>query len=234
MPARKKPEIAPATDIAESYNRPKQFNGKQYTGMEVGRTHKWYYDQGEWKERKIAPDKWEFTYSVTKRRAGHAPEGSGVPVGTGYHWFILSHQFVEKLDANDYSTSMVGLKMKLAHKRADKGSWNASTNAQRKELIAIFKDMITQLEQEPENMEPVPLEFSYKDTAYKGEAIPVLSSCHEGFCTELDVFLNGEHHGLIRSTPKGWKMTDIKQQGLVNAIGKQVEGYYGKGRAEEE
>jgi hypothetical protein len=46
--------------------------------MKVGRSHKWYYDKGEWKEKKITPDKWEFTYAVNKRRAGHAPEGSGV------------------------------------------------------------------------------------------------------------------------------------------------------------
>ena len=29
---------------------------------------------------------------VTKRRAGHAPEGSGVPVGTEYHWYIVAHR----------------------------------------------------------------------------------------------------------------------------------------------
>ena len=60
------------------------------------------------------PERWELTYDVIKRRAGHAPEGSGVPVGTGYHWFILSHQYVKKLNANDYTTSMVGIKFKLA------------------------------------------------------------------------------------------------------------------------
>ena len=37
--------------------------------MRVGGTHEWYYDRGVWKEKKIAPDKWEFTYSVKKTRA---------------------------------------------------------------------------------------------------------------------------------------------------------------------
>jgi hypothetical protein len=37
--------------------------------MRVGGTHEWYYDKGEWKEKKIAPDKWEFSYSVKKTRA---------------------------------------------------------------------------------------------------------------------------------------------------------------------
>src|SRR3954454_14292156 len=114
----KKDHTSSSSDIAKNYNQFKTFNGKHYTGMKVGRSHKWYYDKGEWKEKKITPDKWELTYSVTKRRAGKAPEGSGVPVGTGYHWFILAHQFVHKLNADDYSTAMVSIKLKLAHKRA--------------------------------------------------------------------------------------------------------------------
>lgn len=107
-------------DIAASHDEFKNYNGKFYTGMQVGRSHKWNYDKGIWKETKITPERWELSYSVTKRRAGHAPERSGVPVGTAYHWFILSHQYVEKLNADDYTTAMVGLKFKLAHKRADK------------------------------------------------------------------------------------------------------------------
>ena len=88
--------------------------------------------------KKIAPDKWEFTYAVTKRRAGHAPEGSGVPVGTEYHWYILAHQIVKKLDANNYTTSMAGFKYKLAHKRAEKGKWNIPDDTQKKRLIQTF------------------------------------------------------------------------------------------------
>jgi hypothetical protein len=126
-------------DISKTYNQYKEFEGKQYTGMKVGRSHKWYYDKGEWKEKKIRPDKWEFTYAVTKRRAGHAPEGSGVPVGTEYHWYILAHQNVRKLDANNYTTSMTGLKYKLAHKRAEKEKWNSTDNAQRETYTNITR-----------------------------------------------------------------------------------------------
>ena len=100
-------------DISNGYNEYKDFEGKKYTGMRVGGTHQWYYDKGEWKEKKIAPDKWEFTYATNKRRAWQAPEGSGVPVGTEYHWYLLAHQNVRKLDANSYTTSMEGLKYKL-------------------------------------------------------------------------------------------------------------------------
>jgi hypothetical protein len=135
-------------DISKTYNEYKEFEGKQYTGMKVGRSHKWYYDKGEWKEKKITPDKWEFTYAVNKRRAGHAPEGSGVPVGTEYHWYILAHQNVRKLDANNYTTSMTGLKYKLAHKRAEKEKWNATDNTQRKQIIHVLQELIDQLKRE--------------------------------------------------------------------------------------
>src|SRR5207244_2674106 len=126
----------------------KEFEGKRYTGMKIGRSHKWYYDKGEWKEKKVTPDEWQFTYAVKKRRAGHAPEGSGVPVGTEYHWYILAHQNVTKLNANDYSTSMTGLKFKLAHKRADRDKWSASDRAQKRRLVKLLKEMIKHLEQD--------------------------------------------------------------------------------------
>jgi hypothetical protein len=135
-------------DISKTYNEYKDFEGKQYTDMKVGGSHKWYYDKGEWKEKKITPDKWEFTYAVNKRRAGYAPEGSGVPVGTEYHWYILAHQNVRKLDANKYTTSMTGLKYKLAHKRAEKEKWNTTNNAQRKRLIQVLQELISQLKRE--------------------------------------------------------------------------------------
>lgn len=65
--------------------------------MKVGRTHKWYYDKGEWKEKKVTPDKWQFTSNVTKRRAGIVPEGSGVPLGTEYHGTYLQIKMLKNL-----------------------------------------------------------------------------------------------------------------------------------------
>lgn len=143
-------------DLSKTYNQFKEFEGQKYTGMKIGRSHKWYYDKGEWKETKVTPDLWTISYAVTKRRAGHAPEGSGVPVGTEYHWYILAHQHVRKLNANDYTTALTGLKYKLAHKRADKDKWNISEKAQRKHLIKMLKDMIDQLEKAPENLNQPP------------------------------------------------------------------------------
>ena len=140
-------------DNVQTYDSFKEFEGRRYTGMKIGRGHKWYYDQGIWNEKKITPDEWEVNYTVTKRRAGKAPEGSGVPVGTQYHWYIIAHQIVSKLNANDYSTSMTGLKFKLAHKRADKEMWSASTKAQRKRAVQILQQLAADLEQQMQEEE---------------------------------------------------------------------------------
>jgi hypothetical protein len=139
------------SDPAVSYDEFKTHEGRRYTGMKVGRSHKWYYDKGEWKEKKVTPDLWQISYAVTKRRAGRAPEGSGVPVGTEYHWYVLAHQNVCKVNANDYTTSMSGLKFKIAYKKADTGKWSATAQTQRKRMISFLRDVIEDLEKEQED-----------------------------------------------------------------------------------
>jgi hypothetical protein len=208
-------------DISASYNKFKKFEGKQYTGMAVGRSHKWYYDQGVWKEKKITPDLWEISYSVTKRRAGKAPEGSGVPLGTEYHWYIISHQNVKKINANDYTTTMSGLKYKLAHKRAGKDKWSATAKTQRKHLIKFLQEFIAQLKKEP-----VPLQIEYDGKTYKGEAVPIPETCHDGVCPELDITLNDEHLGILHNMKSGWKMEEVQDQKLIDAIGQEVLLWY--------
>jgi len=209
------------TAAGKQYDQFKLFHGQQYTGMKVGRSHKWYYDKGEWKETKITPDLWEISYAVTKRRAGKAPEGSGVPVGTGYHWFILAHQHVTKLNANDYTTALTGLKYKLAHKRADKDKWSASAKAQRKRLIAFLKDALAELEKTP-----IPLTIDWNGKTLTGEAVPVKATCHDGICEELDVTLNDEHLGILKNTKGGWKMDLADDPKLVKAIGEEIVQWY--------
>lgn len=204
-------------DVSASYNKIKHFGGKQYTGMSIGRSHKWYYDKGEWKDSKITPDLWSISYSVTKRRAGKAPKGSGAAVGTGYHWFIFAHQNVEKLNADDYSTSLNGLKFKLAHKRADKGKWNTTASTQRKHLITFLKEMITQLEKAA-----LPINIEHKGEVYKGEAIPVIETFFDGLFHEFELTLNNEYKGIIRKMKSSWKMEMVKDQKLVNTIGEEL------------
>jgi hypothetical protein len=139
------------SDPAVSYDDFKEHEGQRYTGMRVGRSHKWYYDKGEWKETKVTPDLWQISYAVNKRRAGRAPEGSGVPVGTEYHWYVLAHQNVCKLNANDYTTSLSGLKFKIAHKRAANGKWSATPATQRRRMIKFLRDVIADLENASKN-----------------------------------------------------------------------------------
>jgi hypothetical protein len=139
------PTSAKVSDPAVSYNQFKEYEGQRYTGMKIGRSHKWHYDTGDWKETKITPDLWQVAYAVTKRRAGHAPEGSGVPVGTEYHWYVLAHQNVEKISANDYTTSLTGLKFKIAHKRAGSDKWSATPRTQRQRMITFLEGVISDL-----------------------------------------------------------------------------------------
>jgi hypothetical protein len=208
-------------DLSASYNEVKSFEGQQYTGMKVGRSHKWHYDKGEWKETKITPDLWEISYAVTKRRAGKAPEGSGVPVGTAYHWYIMAHQNVQKLNANDYSTSLTGLKYKLAHKRFDKNKWSTSARTQKKRLIKLMQDFIAQLQKEP-----VALQFEYDGQLYKGDAVPISATCADGMCSELDVTINDQHIGIIKKMTHHWKIDGAKDQKFVDLIGEQIEQWF--------
>lgn len=203
------------------YNAFKHFGGKQYTGMKVGRSHKWYYDQGAWRETKITPDLWEIHFEVTKRRAGHAPKGSGVPVGTEYHWYILAHQDVRKLNADDYTTELTGIKIKLAHKRASNQKWSASVKSQRKKLVKFLKDYLEKIENDP-----VPLEIEYKGETLRGEGVPIAQTCTEKVCYELEITLNNEHLGIIHCTPKGWKMKYVDDAKLVRAIGEEVSEWF--------
>jgi hypothetical protein len=220
MPVKKiarKRKTGPAARGA-SYDALKFFDKKQYTGMKVGGHHKWYYDQGVWQEKKIHPDCWEIHYAVTKRRAGKAPGGSGAAVGTGYHWYIMANQLVSKLNANDYTTILSGLKFKLAHKRAAKGSWSNSAGARKKELIQFLKGMIKQLE-----ARSIPLQFEYNEHEFRGEAVPILPSHHEGLFYDYDIFLNGAPFGILHRLKNNWKIEGVDDKKLVAVIGDAVD-----------
>ncbi len=204
--------------ISAGYDAFKTFHGRQYTGMQIGRSHKWYYDKGEWKEKKLTPDMWAIYYAVTKRRAGKAPRGSGVPVGSGYHWYIMAHQNVIKLNADDYTTVQSGLKFKLAHKRAVKKTWSSSAAAQRKEMVKFLKVMISQLERDP-----LVLEFELGENNFKGEAYPLPETCDKKICLAYDITLNGEHMGIIHRMKSGWKMEGVKDKKLIKAIAENID-----------
>ncbi len=107
-----------------AYDDLKAFEGETYTGMAVGGRHVWHYTDALWREEKVAPDRWDFTLTSTKRRDTPAPPGSGAPPLTEYHWYLLAHQWVRKIDADSYHTFMSGVKHKLAHKRPHWRQWS--------------------------------------------------------------------------------------------------------------
>jgi hypothetical protein len=130
------------------YDDIKEFDGKKYTGMPVGGRHTWIYPNGLWRERKMAPDRWEFTFSSIKERGRRAPARSGALPGTQYHWYILAHQRVRKIDADTYHTFMEGVKYKVAHKRPYWRKWSTEYEGQlpeKERVIAILEETLAQL-----------------------------------------------------------------------------------------
>jgi len=126
----------------------KSFNGQKYTGMPVGLSHHWNYPNGEWEETKVSPNLWKIRFTSMKSRKTPAPEGSGVPLKTSYHWYIMADQQVVKTTKDDYQTEMKGLKFKIGHKRPYWKNWSYGYEGQptyRQKLIGILQSALQQL-----------------------------------------------------------------------------------------
>jgi hypothetical protein len=142
----------PAT--RRSYDRVKVAGRRRYTGMAVGRSHHWDYPDGVWVEKKVSPDQWSIRFTSLKRRkGGGAPAGSGAPVGTEYHWFILAHQRARKLDANTYQTDLQGAKHMVAFRQPGWSRWSAQLRghkSQRQRLERILEAALEAVRRSPE------------------------------------------------------------------------------------
>lgn len=131
-----------------AYDDLKEFNGQKYMGMPIGGKHIWNYPNGIWKEEKVAPDRWVFTFRSLKRRERAAPVDSGVPIDTQYHWYILADQRARKVDEDSYETMMEGVKYKISHKRPYWRKWSSeypNNIADRDRIIAILEDTLERL-----------------------------------------------------------------------------------------
>ncbi len=135
----------------------KTYQGQVYSGMSIGGTHVWDYPHGVWQEKKVAPDRWVFSFRSGKKRSRKSPEGSGALPGTQYHWFILAHQRVRKVDQDTYETVMEGVKYKVAHKRPYWRGWSTDYpdhEPEREILVRILENYLAELKEE--NGEPSP------------------------------------------------------------------------------
>ncbi len=129
-----------------AYDDVKEYEGETYSGMAVGGRHVWHYTDAVWREEKVAPDRWDFTLTSVKRRDEPAPVGSGVPPLTEYHWYLLAHQWVRKIDADSYRTFMSGVKYKLAHKRPHWRQWSDEYPGRASSRDAVIEILETTLE----------------------------------------------------------------------------------------
>lgn len=136
--------MTPEISDTHAFDAIKVHEGQPYSGMPVGRGHQWTYQDGVWRELKLSPDKWGFTYESEKKRYQAAPEGSGASVGSEYHWFILAHQFVRKVDADTYTTRMVGSKYKVAHKRPHWLLWSCEYPGQVSEADRVQRILMAE------------------------------------------------------------------------------------------
>lgn len=133
------------------YDDAKSHRGRRYTGMRVGGHHDWTYEGGRWQETKLAPDEWSFSFASPKHRRWKAPEGSGAPPGTMFHWLLVAHQRVRKVDEDTYETFMEGAKWKLAHRRPQWPRWSSEYPGQpdaRRRMIAVLEETLERLKAE--------------------------------------------------------------------------------------
>ena len=128
-----------------SYDDLKEFNGRKYMGMPIGGRHIWNYPNGTWKEEKVDPEAWVFKFQSIKQRSKKAPENSGAPINTQYHWYIIADQRVRKIDKDTYETLMEGIKHKISHKRPHWRKWSSEYHnniSDRDRIIAILEKML--------------------------------------------------------------------------------------------
>lgn len=142
------------------YDDLKEFDGEEYTGMPVGGQHSWLYTNAVWREQKVAPDRWEFNLTSVKRRQRPAPPGSGASLLSEYHWYLLAHQWVRKIDADSYTTFMSGVKHKIAHRRPHWRQWSSEypgNDSDAERVIAILEATLDRLRQRSPSAQEVSL-----------------------------------------------------------------------------
>ncbi|MBN1802150.1 MAG: hypothetical protein JW891_11620 [Candidatus Lokiarchaeota archaeon] len=134
----------------DSYNKLKSYNNSTYSGMTIGHSHNWNYNNGKWHETKLSPNQWSFSFNSLKSRMHIAPFNSGANVQTKYHWYIIADQIATKLDANSYMTEMNGVKFKIGHKRPHWKTFSYNyleQDSYKKQVIKILEETLRRLKE---------------------------------------------------------------------------------------
>ena len=138
------------------YDTLKKYNDQIYSGMQIGNSHQWHYNNGKWVETKLTPDMWQFSFQSIKTRFHNAPISSGAKVKTKYHWYIIADQIASKLDNNSYKTEMKGFKYKVGHKRPNWRNFSYDYPEQesyKERVIKILEDTLIKLKNDKINLE---------------------------------------------------------------------------------
>ncbi len=133
------------------YDSLKKYNNQVYTGMKIGGSHKWIYNDGKWTETKTAPTKWTINFNSVKTRINPAPSNSGANIGTKFHWYIIADQIATKLNKDSYMTQMKGIKYKVGHKRPHWRTFSYNypeQNSYKERVIKILEDTLNKLKNE--------------------------------------------------------------------------------------
>ena len=138
------------------YNELKKYHNNIYTGMRVGQSHHWIYNDGHWNERNISPNEWQISFNCVKSRAHAAPINTGAGIGTKYHWYIIADQIATKLNSNSYMTKLKGMKFKIGHKRPNWRSFSYDYPEQetyKEHVIKVLEDTLSKLKSEKSGLE---------------------------------------------------------------------------------
>jgi len=100
--------------------------------VQIGRSHHWTYDAGDWKETKITPDLWEVSYAVTKRKELK---------------FKLAHK---RADRGKWSASGPTQNDKMGIIRYGKSGWKMDMVKDQKLVDAIGAEIAKYFGEEPE------------------------------------------------------------------------------------
>lgn len=97
------------------YNDKKDFEGKTYTGMQIGNGHLWDYTDCKVREWKTTPYTWKFSLNAIKKRLGGWKDKrfwkannnrkitkNEAPLGSKYKWLHIGIQDVVKTEPDAY------------------------------------------------------------------------------------------------------------------------------------